>query len=62
MAGQGFAFLLALLIGVSLGALGSGGSIVTYPEREHSLLRGRKFKCSTPPGQLINRSWFPNSY
>jgi hypothetical protein len=31
MAGQGFAFLLALLIGVSLGALGSGGSIVTLP-------------------------------
>lgn len=28
---QGLAFLLALVIGLSLGALGSGGSIVTLP-------------------------------
>ena len=31
MAGQNAALILALLIGVSLGALGSGGSIVTTP-------------------------------
>jgi uncharacterized membrane protein YfcA len=31
MAGHNFALLLALLIGVSLGALGSGGSIITLP-------------------------------
>lgn len=31
MAGESIALLLALLIGVSLGALGSGGSIVTLP-------------------------------
>jgi uncharacterized membrane protein YfcA len=31
MAGETIALLLALLIGVSLGALGSGGSIVTLP-------------------------------
>ena len=31
MAGESIALLLALMIGVSLGALGSGGSIVTLP-------------------------------
>ena len=31
MAGENIALLLALFIGLSLGALGSGGSIVTLP-------------------------------